>query len=52
MLQIVESYVDTITKFIDAHGLKVVIGAAVVVGAGVVLAVLRRVAVGGGSQRG
>jgi hypothetical protein len=52
MFQIVESFVDTITKFIDAHGPKVVIGAAVVVGVGVALTVLRRVAAGRGSQQG
>jgi hypothetical protein len=52
MFQIVESFVDTITKFIDAHGLKVVIGAAVIVGVGAVLTVLRRVVVGRGSQQG
>jgi hypothetical protein len=52
MFQIVESFVGTVTNFIDAHGLKVVIGAAVVVGVGIVLTVLRRVVVGRGSQPG
>jgi hypothetical protein len=49
MFQIVESVVGTLTKFIDAYGLKVVIGAAVVVGVGIVLTVLRRAVLGRGS---
>jgi hypothetical protein len=52
VLQIVESFVDTITTFIDAHGPKVVIGAADIVGVGAVLTILRRVVVGRGSQQG
>jgi hypothetical protein len=43
MFQIVESVVNTLTKFIDAHGPKVVVGTLVFVGAGIVLWVLRRV---------
>jgi hypothetical protein len=51
MFQIVESFVNTLTTFFDAHGMKVVIGAAVFVGVCVVLGVLRRAAVGGGSPQ-
>lgn len=50
MFQIVESFVNTLTAFLDAHGPKVVIGAVALVAVGIVLAVLRRVAVGRGSQ--
>jgi hypothetical protein len=52
MFQIVESVVNTLTKFIDAYGVKVVIGAAVVVGVGIVLAVLRRLVLGRESHQG
>jgi hypothetical protein len=52
VFQIVESFVDTITKFIDTQGPTVVIGAVVVVGVGAALTVLRRFVVGRGSQQG
>jgi hypothetical protein len=50
MVQIVESVVSTVTKFINAYGAKVVIGVAVFVGVGIVLTVLRRVVLGRGSD--
>jgi hypothetical protein len=50
-MQIVESIVGTLTRFIDAHGAKVVIGVLVVVGAGIVLKVLHRVLSGRGPDQ-
>jgi hypothetical protein len=52
MSQIVEAVVGTLTRFIDAHGPKVVIGALVLVGAGIVLKVVRRVLSGRGPDQG
>jgi hypothetical protein len=51
MFQIVESVVNTLTKFIDAHGSKVVIGVLILVGVGVLLKVLSRVMVGRGPDQ-
>jgi hypothetical protein len=52
MFQIVESLVGTVTKFLDTHGLTVVLGAVAVVVVGIVLRVLRGVVLGQGSQQG
>jgi len=48
MFKIVESVVNTLTHFIDAHGQTVVIGAVVIVGVGIGLWVLRRAVLGRG----
>ena len=50
MLQIVESVVTTLTRFLDAHGPKVLIGAGVLVGAWIALKVLHRGLTGRGSD--
>jgi hypothetical protein len=48
MFQIVEALTNTVTKFVDDHGLKVVIGVLAVVGVGLVLKLISRVSGGGG----
>ena len=49
MFQIVESVVNTLTHFIDAHGPMVVIGAVAFVVVSITLWVLRRAVFGRGS---
>jgi hypothetical protein len=51
MFQIVEAFVNTVTHLIDAHGLKLVIGAVALVVVWIVLRILRRVVVGSSSQQ-
>jgi hypothetical protein len=52
MSQIVDAVVGTLTRFIDTSGPKVVIGALVLVGAGIVLKVIHRVLSGRGPDEG
>ena len=51
MLQIVDSVVGTVTRFVDAHGPKVVIGVLIVLGVGVALKVLHRALTGRGPDQ-
>ena len=51
MSQIVDAVVGTVTRFVDAHGPKVVVGAVVVVGVGIVLKVLHRLVAGRGPDQ-
>jgi hypothetical protein len=51
MGQIVDAYVGTVTKFIDAHGSKIVVGVLILVGVGITWKVLHRVLSGRGSDQ-